>query len=135
MADSPDTEAGGSNPNEPAKTPNTKSSNRPKSSKYDWVSPVVLCALLLVLISATRVYIGGAEGVIFVWKGGFSFNDTVVNIADYANLTKEELAQHPALLTQMEDMDLLNQDFERPIRRKRIRKNSDNPEATQAPAP
>lgn len=116
--------------------PGTTAPSPSKKSKSDWISPVLLCILLLVLISASRVYIGGPEGVIFVWKGEFSFNDTIVNIAEYANLPQKELtsqqAKHPHVISQMEEMDLLNPSFERPIKRKRIRKNSDSEETTQS---
>lgn len=103
-------------------------------SKYDWVSPIVLGALLIVLLSATRVYIGGPDGMIVVWKGELSFNETVVNLADYVNLPKDELAKHPQLFTQMEEMDLLNPSYERPLKRKRIRKNSGEGEGAQSTA-
>lgn len=115
--------------------PETISSTKGSKSKYDWLSPVVLCILLLVLISAIRVYIGGPEGVVFVWKDELSFTDVVVNIADYANLPRSELAKHPKLLIQMEEMDLLNPTYERPYKRKRIRKNSDNPSESQSATP
>lgn len=103
-------------------------------SKYDWVSPIVLGILLIVLISATRVYIGGPDGMIVVWKGELSFNETVVNLADYVNLPKSELAKHPQLFTQMEEMDLLNPSYERPLKRKRIRKNSAEDQGAQSTA-
>lgn len=104
------------------------------SSKYAWVSPLVLCALFILLVAATRVYVGGPGGVIFVWKGELSFIDTVVNLVDYANLPKEELAKHPQLVMQMEEMDLLDPSNEGFEKRKRIRKNSAKKENSQAPA-
>jgi hypothetical protein len=128
-----------SQPSGASNTPeNTNSavSVRPNNkSNYDWVSPIVLCALLIILISATRVYIGGPDGMLVVWKGELSFNETVVNLADYVDLPKSELAKHPQLFMQMEEMDLLNPSYERPLKRKRIRKNSGESEGAQSTVP
>ena len=104
----------------------TKTSAAKHESKNAWISPLVLGILLLAIVSASRVYIGGPEGLMVVWKGGFSFDDTVVNIYDYANLPREQLERKPLLFQQMKDMDLLDPDSDgdHAWKKKRIRKNS-----------
>jgi hypothetical protein len=62
---------------------------------------------MAVLIAAIRIYVGGPDGLEVVWKGGLNFEDTVVNVNDYANQPRKEmLATKPALLSQMEEMGL-----------------------------
>ena len=83
-----------------------------------WIPCIVLILLLFVLIAATRIYVSPAD-LLFVWKGGLSFNDTVVNLDDYtdsptmadiADVRKGLALKNPELLAQMEDMGLLTEE-------------------------
>lgn len=71
-----------------------------------WLPAILLIIFLSVLIAAIRVYVGGPDGFEFVWKGGLSLDDTVVNVDDYANVPRKEMLRKPALLAQMEEMGL-----------------------------
>jgi hypothetical protein len=85
----------------------------------------LLTALMFVLISATRVYVGGPDGLEFVWKGELSFNDTVVNLVDFQGMPPKDiaLAHSPTLVSQMEDMGLIVSDT--PPKKRRINKFSE----------
>lgn len=83
-----------------------------------WVPTFALAIILIILVAASRIYIGGPDGIEIVWKGELNFADTIVNLADYAGLTKKEFAQHPALYTQMDEMGLIEtSDFHRAHKR------------------
>jgi hypothetical protein len=70
-------------------------------------SEILLLALLLVIVGFTRVYFGGPEGVMVVWKGEFGYNDTFVNLDDFYKIPKKEAAaQHAQVLYQLEEMGL-----------------------------
>jgi hypothetical protein len=88
-----------------------------------WIPSIVLIALMLLLIAASRVYVGGPDGIEVVWKEGeISFVDSVVNVADYVGTPRAEFAaKKPALFAQMEDMGLLEPDQYK-HRRRRIKK-------------
>lgn len=76
----------------------------------DSISLVFLFLILLFLISAVRLYIGGPDHLELVWKDQIGFGDTVVNVNDYAALPREELDKKPGLSAQMEDMGLIDFD-------------------------
>jgi len=86
---------------------------------------MLLTVLMFVLISATRVYVGGPDGLEFVWKGELSFTDTVVNLVDFQGMPPKDIAlgHSPALVSQMEDMGLIVS--EAPPRKRRINKFSE----------
>ncbi len=90
-----------------------------------WLPSILLTALMFVLISATRVYVGGPDGLEFVWKGELSFNDTVVNLVDFQGMPPKDiaLAHSPTLVSQMEDMGLIVSDT--PPKKRRINKFSE----------
>ncbi len=73
------------------------------------VSEVILVVVLLVLTGFSRVYYGGAASPMVVWKSEFGFKDTVVNLSDFLSLSNDErVAEHPNVLSQLEDMGLVD---------------------------
>lgn len=90
----------------------------------NWLPVSALLILLIVLLSAVRIYIGGPDGLEVVWKGELEFPDTVINVADYAGLPRKEMEKKPKLLAQMEDMGLF--ESENWIRRRKHRKQPDS---------
>lgn len=78
----------------------------PESLKR-WLPAILLLIFLSVLIASIRVYVGGPDGLELVWKGGLSYEDTVVNVDDYANVPRKDLLLRKlSLLAQMEEMGL-----------------------------
>lgn len=72
-------------------------------------SEILLIAVLLVIIGFTRVYYGGADGLMVVWKGEFGYNDTFVNLDDFYKIPHAEAAkEHPGVLFQLEGMGLVD---------------------------
>lgn len=70
-------------------------------------SELLLLALLLVIVGFTRIYWGGAEGVMVVWKGSFGYQDTFVNLDEFYKIPrKEALAQHAHVVYQLEEMGI-----------------------------
>jgi hypothetical protein len=70
-------------------------------------SEILLLAVLLVIVGFIRIYIGGAEGFMVVWKGEFGYNDTIVNLNDFYKIPKNEaIAQHHNVLYQLEEMGI-----------------------------
>ena len=69
-------------------------------------SEIILLAILGLLVGFTRVYYGSDE-LIFVWKGEFGYQDTIVNLPQIQTLSRAELARaHPGVLYQLEEMGL-----------------------------
>ncbi len=91
-----------------------------------WLPSVLLIAVMLLLIAATRVYVGGPDGIEVVWKGELSFENTVVNLLDYSGLPRSAFARYPALMAQMEEMGFFDyEDSYRGLRKKhRIKKTT-----------
>ena len=88
-----------------------------------WLPSIALIFLMILLIAAARVYIGGPDGIEIVWKGELSFADTVVNLADYVGIPKDEFSRNfknPSLISQMEEMGLFDDE---PRFKHRIKKN------------
>lgn len=85
---------------------------------------LVLLLLFVIIVLASRVYIGGPDGLMIVWKGVLSADDTVVNLHDYAGVPREQLEKKPQLLMQMEEMHLLDPVFVKVRRKSRIKKDS-----------
>jgi hypothetical protein len=68
-------------------------------------SELILLLVLLLLVGFARVYYGGEDGLMFVWKGEFGFKDTLVNLPEILALPPDELArEHPSMLSQLEGM-------------------------------
>jgi hypothetical protein len=72
-------------------------------------SEILLVAILLVMVGFTRIYYGGADGLMVVWKGSFGYRDTLVNLSDFYNLPRvQAAADHPHVLYQLEEMGLMD---------------------------
>lgn len=72
-------------------------------------SEFVLLALLLVMVGFVRVYYGGGPGeeLIFVWKGEFTYRDTLVNLGAILKMPRAQLSSvHPSVLYQLEEMGI-----------------------------
>lgn len=73
-------------------------------------SELVLVLIMVLLFACARVYLGGTQGCMFVWKGELNFADTVVSLDDMVRLpAKELLAQHRSVYYQLEDMGFLEE--------------------------
>lgn len=73
------------------------------------VSEVLLLLLLVLLVASMRIYIGGTEGIIWVWKGMPSFTDTVVDLKTFQSMPRDELRKyHHDVLWQLEDMGFVD---------------------------
>lgn len=70
----------------------------------------VLFLVMILLLSATRIYVGGPDGIEVVWKGELNFADTIVNLNEYIGIPKKDFAKHPSLLAQMEEMGFFDTD-------------------------
>ena len=76
-------------------------------------SELVLAAMVILLVSLVRIYYGGSQGIMVVWKGEPSFKDTVVNLSELMRLPAEELrTNHPSVHWQLVAMDLLEETAE-----------------------
>jgi hypothetical protein len=84
------------------------------------LSEIALLLGLILLFSVIRIYYGGSQGLMIVWKGEVSFKDTLVNLTELEKLPKQELQQqHPSVYWQMLAMDLVEDDHDLDIIRKR----------------
>src|SRR5688572_14446721 len=104
------------------------------------ISEVVLLLTLLVLIGLIRVYYGGSEGLMVVWKGDFSFKDTFVNLSEILDQPKESLvSDHPSVYWQLLGMEVLDdtQDQSRvhTIRRLRLHREKGSRALQPEPSP
>ena len=92
------------------------------------LSLVLLLVALIGLIAFVRVYWGGEQGVMFVWKTEPSFTDSFVYVPEVTALAKEDLDNdHPGVWEQLVAMDLINEEHEAKlsqIRQKRMRRLS-----------
>lgn len=90
-------------------------------------SEILLLLFLLAIVGFTRVYYGGPQGPMFVWKGEFSYKDTLVSLPDFMKIPHEQaLIQHPKLVDQLEEMGMIDSpDF---IYKPRHRRNVPVPE-------
>jgi hypothetical protein len=74
----------------------------------------------VLLFSVIRIYYGGNQGLMIVWKGEITFNDTLVNLTELEKMPKKDLQrEHPAVYWQMLAMDLVEDDHDLEIVRKR----------------
>ncbi len=87
---------------------------------------ILLVVALVGLVALIRIYYGGDQGVMCVWKAQPSFVDTVVYIPEVTALPKEDLVKdHPGVWEQLVVMDLVNEEHEaklEQIRNKRMRR-------------
>lgn len=104
----------------------------------NWLPSVGLLFFLVLLIAAIRIYVGGPDGIEVVWKGQLDFSDTVVNVDDYSGSPRAEMVvSKPALLSQMEDMGLFDDEDEARLRRRkrRPRKAEQTPAGSETTVP
>lgn len=74
-------------------------------------SEIVLVLILILLFACTRIYYGGEQGVMIVWKGELNLSDTLVNLDEMLNMPPQKLLeQHHSIYNQLEDMGMLNTD-------------------------
>lgn len=88
------------------------------------VTLILLVVALVGLVALVRIYWGGDQGVMCVWKTQPSFVDTVVYIPEVTALPKEDLVKdHPGVWEQLVVMDLVSEEHEaklEQIRQKRM---------------
>ncbi|MBX9686115.1 MAG: hypothetical protein K2X27_05405 [Candidatus Obscuribacterales bacterium] len=102
-----------------------------------WAPTIILILVMFLLIAATRVYIGGPDGIEVVWKGELNFADTVVNVVDYVGLPRREFGKRQLLLAQMEQMGLWDEDGDRVVlhRKRRSSQNEKTEEVREEESP
>lgn len=95
-------------------------------------SEIVLGIILLVIVGFVRIYVGGNEGFMMVWKGEFNYNDTLVNLDDIEKMSHDEIGKtHPAVLYQLEEMGIHDAPD---VKRPQIKpKNSETPPKATPP--
>lgn len=72
-------------------------------------SEIVLVLMLLLLFSCIRVYYGGEQAFMIVWKGELSFADTLVSLEDMIKMPRTQLqGQHRSVFYQLEEMGYLD---------------------------
>lgn len=100
---------------------------------------VLLVVAVIGLVAIIRVYWGGEQGVMCVWKTQPSFVDTVVYIPEVTALPKEDLVKdHPGVWEQLVVMDLVNEEHEAKlaqIRQKRMHRFSKSAKVADAKKP
>jgi hypothetical protein len=100
-------------------------------------SEIVLGVILLVIVGFVRIYVGGNEGFMMVWKGEFNYNDTLVNLDDIEKMSHDEIAKtHPAVLYQLEEMGIHDAPSQRraPVKPKNVENPANPPSPTEAPS-
>lgn len=76
-------------------------------------SEIILVAILFLLLGFTRIYFGGGRSIMVVWKTGFTYRDTLVDLNKMLALPPKALKrEHPAVYYQLIGMDILDQDVE-----------------------
>lgn len=100
---------------------------------------ILLVVGFIGLVALIRIYWGGEQGVMCVWKTQPSFVDTVVYIPEVTALPKEDLVKdHPGVWEQLVVMDLVNEEHEAKlaqIRQKRMRRFSKSAKVANAKSP
>lgn len=72
-------------------------------------SEIVLVLMLVLLFSCIRVYYGGEQAFMIVWKGEMSFADTLVRLEDMIKMPRTQLqGQHRSVFYQLEEMGYLD---------------------------
>ena len=94
-------------------------------------SEIVLVVMLVLLCACIRVYYGGEQVFMIVWKGEVGFADTVVSLEDMLKMPRADLlARHRSVFFQLEDMGFLDESHEQMleyVRRKQKRNNGRSP--------
>ncbi len=102
-------------------------------------SEIVLVLILIILSACSRIYYGGEQGFMIVWKGELSFPDTIVSLEDMIKLPQKDLlAAHRSVYYQLEDMGLLensDQHTLEKVRRKKETRTHSNSAPNSFPAP
>ena len=95
------------------------------------ISEVLVIIILAFLLGLVRIFVGDGLGLMVVWKGEFTYRDTVVNLDKVLKMSRDEMAkEHPEVLGQLEEMfiidphDGLTRDELRKIREHRFHKRS-----------
>lgn len=71
-------------------------------------SEILLVIVLIGLVGFTRVYFGGPDGIMVVWKGNFGFADTFVNLGDILNLPPSAVSEHQDVFYQLQEMGMVD---------------------------
>ncbi|MBY0550076.1 MAG: hypothetical protein K2W95_22565 [Candidatus Obscuribacterales bacterium] len=72
-------------------------------------SEIVLVLMLVLLFTCIRVYYGGEQAFMIVWKGELSFADTLVSLEDMIKMPRTQLqGQHRSVFYQLEEMGYLD---------------------------
>lgn len=100
---------------------------------------ILLVVAVIGLVAMVRIYWGGEQGAMCVWKTQPSFVDTVVYIPEVTALPKEDLVKdHPGVWEQLVVMDLVNEEHEAKldqIRKKRMHRFSKSAKVADAKQP
>lgn len=97
------------------------------------ISEIALVVVLVVMLGLVRVYYGGGCGLVFVWKGEFSYSDTLVNLDDILKLPKEVVKEeHPSVYFQMAALDLFEDANPFAYRRRHRMQRRHNPVAPES---
>lgn len=84
---------------------------------------ILLVVGLVALVALIRIYWGGEQGVMCVWKAQPAFVDTVVYIPEVTALPKEDLVKdHPGVWEQLVVMDLVNEEHEAKLQQIRTKR-------------
>lgn len=76
-------------------------------------SEIVLVLMLVLLFGCIRVYYGGEQAFMIVWKGELSFADTLVSLDDMIKMPRTQLqGHHRSVYYQLEEMGYLDDGHE-----------------------
>src|SRR5271170_4393896 len=99
------------------------------------LSEICLLVTLILMIGLIRVYYGGDQGLMVVWKGEFSYKDTLVSVAEFQKMPKQQLlSQHRSVYWQLVSMDVLEVPEDLTLLKKRKTRPLRTPEQ-KTPAP
>jgi len=80
---------------------------------------------LVFLLSLVRIYYGGSQGLMVVWKGEPTFQDTLVDVSKMIEMPPNELSEkHRSVLYQLEAMDIIDPQIEVENIRKRAARSA-----------
>lgn len=96
-------------------------------------SEIALGVALIALLSLVRIYYGGGHGIMVVWKGQPTFQDTLVNLSEVTQMPPEQLRrEHPSVHWQLVAMEIIEDNIELQSVRERLHWKRLGP-AKQAP--
>lgn len=94
-------------------------------------SEILLIAILVVIVGFTRIYFGGPDGFMVVWKGEFGYKDTIVNLEQFSQIpVAQAQSEHPNVVFQLEEMGFFD-----PFSGKPQRKPVSRPESPKTDLP